>query len=198
MTNTVKPVLTVMSVLFAAIAALMLATPIQAEELPKVRFVTSEGAFELELRPDVAPETVENFLSYVEDGFYDGTIFHRVIPGFMIQGGGLTETMARKQTKNPIVNEASATLPNLRGTVAMARTSSPNSATSQFFVNVAKNDFLNAGVRGAGYAVFGKVTEGMGVIDKIAGVQTGHRQGMADVPVQAVVIEKVTLVNIED
>jgi len=198
MTNIVKPVSTVMSVLFAAITALMLATPIQAEELPKVRFVTSEGAFELELRPDVAPKTVENFLSYVEDGFYDGTIFHRVIPGFMIQGGGFTETMARKQTKNPIVNEASATLPNLRGTVAMARTSSPNSATSQFFVNVAKNDFLNAGVRGAGYAVFGKVTEGMGVIDKIAGVQTGHRQGMADVPVQAVVIEKVTLVNTED
>ncbi|MDX5327327.1 MAG: peptidylprolyl isomerase [Marinobacter sp.] len=198
MTNIVKPVSTVMSVLFAAIAALMLATPIQAEELPKVRFVTSEGAFELELRPDVAPKTVENFLSYVEDGFYDGTIFHRVIPGFMIQGGGFTETMARKQTKSPIVNEASATLPNLRGTVAMARTSSPNSATSQFFVNVAKNDFLNAGVRGAGYAVFGKVTEGMGVIDKIAGVQTGHRQGMADVPVQAVVIEKVTLVNTED
>lgn len=198
MTNTVKPLSTVMSVLFAAIATLMLATPIQAEELPKVRFVTSEGAFELELRPDVAPKTVENFLSYVEDGFYDGTIFHRVIPGFMIQGGGFTESMARKQTKNPIVNEASATLPNLRGTVAMARTSSPNSATSQFFINVAKNDFLNAGVRGAGYAVFGKVTEGMGVIDKIAGVQTGHRQGMADVPVQAVVIEKVTLVNIED
>ncbi|MDX5335814.1 MAG: peptidylprolyl isomerase [Marinobacter sp.] len=198
MTNIVKPVSTVMSVLFAAIAALMLATPIQAEELPKVRFVTSEGAFELELRPDVAPKTVENFLSYVEDGFYDGTIFHRVIPGFMIQGGGFTEAMTRKQTKSPIVNEASATLPNLRGTVAMARTSSPNSATSQFFVNVAKNDFLNAGVRGAGYAVFGKVTEGMGVIDKIAGVQTGHRQGMADVPVQAVVIEKVTLVNTED
>lgn len=198
MTNTVKPVSTVMSVLFAAIATLMLATPVQAEELPKVRFVTSEGAFELELRPDVAPKTVENFLSYVEDGFYDGTIFHRVIPGFMIQGGGFTETMTRKQTKNPIVNEASATLPNLRGTVAMARTSSPNSATSQFFVNVAKNDFLNAGVRGAGYAVFGKVTEGMGVIDKIAGVQTGHRQGMADVPVQAVVIEKVTLIQTED
>ncbi|MGP9831455.1 peptidylprolyl isomerase [Marinobacter sp. NSM] len=198
MTNIVKPLSTVMSALFAAIAALMLATPIQAEELPKVRFVTSEGAFELELRPDVAPKTVENFLSYVEDGFYDGTIFHRVIPGFMIQGGGFTDTMARKQTKNPIVNEASTTLPNLRGTVAMARTSSPNSATSQFFINVAKNDFLNAGVRGAGYAVFGKVTEGMGVIDKIAGVQTGHRQGMADVPVKAVVIEKVTLVNIED
>ncbi|MET4026853.1 peptidyl-prolyl cis-trans isomerase A (cyclophilin A) [Marinobacter sp. MBR-99] len=198
MTNIVKPTSTVMSVLFAAILAVMLTTPIQAEELPKVRFVTSEGAFELELRPDVAPKTVENFLSYVEDGFYDGTIFHRVIPGFMIQGGGFTETMARKQTKNPIVNEATATLPNLRGTVAMARTSSPNSATSQFFVNVAKNDFLNAGVRGAGYAVFGKVTEGMGVIDKIAGVQTGHRQGMADVPVQAVVIEKVTLVNTED
>lgn len=198
MTNIVKPVSTVMSVLFAAIAALMLAAPIQAEELPKVRFVTSEGAFELELRPDVAPKTVENFLAYVEDGFYDGTIFHRVIPGFMIQGGGFTEAMARKQTKNPIVNEASPTLPNLRGTVAMARTSSPNSATSQFFVNVAKNDFLNAGVRGAGYAVFGKVTEGMGVIDRIAGVQTGHRQGMADVPVQAVIIEKVTLVNTED
>lgn len=198
MTNVVKPSSSVMSVLFAAFIALLLAIPAQAEELPKVRFVTSEGAFELELRPDVAPKTVENFLAYVEDGFYDGTIFHRVIAGFMIQGGGFTESMSQKQTKSPIVNEASATLPNLRGTVAMARTNAPNSATSQFFVNVAKNDFLNAGVRGPGYAVFGKVTEGMGVIDKIAGVQTGRRQGMADVPLQPVVIQSAKVVTSED
>src|SRR5690606_29216186 len=108
------------------------------------------------------------------------------------------KNMARKPTNDPIVNEAVATLPNLRGTIAMARTNAPNSATSQFFVNVAKNDFLNAGVSGAGYAVFGKVTDGMGVIDRIAGVETGRRQGMADVPLQPVIIESVTLVSSED
>ena len=145
-----------------------------AEPLPSVRFVTSEGAFVVRLRPDVAPETVENFLSYVDEGFYADTLFHRVISGFMIQGGGFDKTMSRKTTNSPITNEASETLPNLRGTIAMARTSNPDSATSQFFINVADNDFLNAGVRGPGYAVFGKVTEGMGVIDRIARVETGR------------------------
>ncbi len=146
----------------------------------------------LQLRPDVAPKTVENFLAYVNSGFYDGTIFHRVIPGFMVQGGGFDENLGRKKTRAPpIVNEATSTLPNLRGTIAMARTNAPDSATSQFFINVANNDFLNAGVRGGpGYAVFGKVTDGMGVIDRIAGgVQTGYQRGMADVPVSPVIIE---------
>ncbi|WP_239985786.1 peptidylprolyl isomerase [Marinobacter salexigens] len=164
-------------------------------ELPKVRILTSEGAIELQLRPDVAPKTVENFLQYARDGFFDGTIYHRVIPGFMIQGGGFSEDMARKQTRPAIRNEASPTLPNLRGTVAMARTNAPDSATSQFFINVANNDFLNAGVRGAGYAVFGKVTSGMGVVDKIAGVKTTRIRGMADVPVTPVIIESVSLVE---
>jgi peptidyl-prolyl cis-trans isomerase A (cyclophilin A) len=162
-------------------------------DLPKVRVITSEGAFTLQLRPDVAPKTVANFLRYVQEGFYDGTVFHRVIPGFMIQGGGFNEALARKSTHAPIVNEATATLPNLRGTIAMARTRDPNSATSQFFINVVDNDFLNAGVRGPGYAVFGKVIEGMGVVDAIARVRTGYTRGMADVPVEPVVIESVTV-----
>ncbi|MEA1082213.1 peptidylprolyl isomerase [Marinobacter sp. ASW11-75] len=163
------------------------------QALPKVRFVTSEGSFVLQLRPDVAPDTVDNFLGYVNNGFYDGTIFHRVIPGFMIQGGGFTEELTRKPTEQPIRNEASQTLRNLRGTVAMARTSAPDSATSQFFINLVDNGFLDAGVRGAGYAVFGKVTEGMGVVDSIAGVKTGQARGMADVPVAPVVIERVSV-----
>ncbi|MFO8143039.1 MAG: peptidylprolyl isomerase [Marinobacter sp.] len=198
MTNSVKPASIVMFVLFAIVSALLLPATAQADELPKVRFVTSEGAFELQLRPDVAPKTVENFLTYVDEGFYDGTVFHRVIAGFMIQGGGFDENMSRKPTKAPVVNEGVATLPNLRGTIAMARTSAPDSATSQFFINVAKNDFLNTGVRGAGYAVFGKVTDGMGVVDRIAGMQTGRRQGMDDVPLQPVIVERVSLVAAED
>ncbi|KPQ27691.1 MAG: peptidyl-prolyl cis-trans isomerase A (cyclophilin A) [Marinobacter excellens HL-55] len=198
MTNSVKRAFIVMPALFAILLTLMLPAAVQAKELPKVRFVTSEGAFEVQLRPDVAPQTVDNFLSYVDEHFYNSTIFHRVIPGFMVQGGGFDTGMARKSTKPPIKNEAVASLPNLRGTIAMARTNAPDSATSQFFINVAKNDFLNAGVSGAGYAVFGKVTEGMGVVDRIAGVETGRRQGMADVPLQPVVIESVTLVTSED
>lgn len=182
-----------MSTLFVMASALMPASQVSAETqdspLPEVRFVTTEGAFVLQLRPDVAPKTVENFLSYVNSDFYDGTIFHRVIPGFMVQGGGFDEKLERQQTEAPIPNEAKPTLPNLRGTIAMARTNAPDSATSQFFINVANNDFLNAGVRGPGYAVFGKVTEGMGVIDRIASVQTGRQRGMADVPVTPVMIE---------
>ncbi|WP_029653624.1 peptidylprolyl isomerase [Marinobacter daepoensis] len=182
-----------MSTLFVMAGALLPASQVSAETqdspLPEVRFVTTEGAFVLQLRPDVAPKTVENFLSYVNSDFYDGTVFHRVIPGFMVQGGGFDEKLERQQTQAPIPNEAKPTLPNLRGTIAMARTNAPDSATSQFFINVANNDFLNAGVRGPGYAVFGKVTEGMGVIDRIASVQTGRQRGMADVPVTPVVIE---------
>lgn len=193
MTNPVKLVPIVMSVLFAFVATLLTTSPAVAQNeepaLPEVRFVTTEGSFVLQLRPDVAPKTVENFLAYVNSGFYDGTTFHRVIPGFMVQAGGFDENLGRKQTRAPIVNEATSTLPNLRGTIAMARTNAPDSATSQFFINVANNDFLNAGVRGPGYAVFGKVTDGMGVIDRIAGVQTGYQRGMADVPVSPVIIE---------
>jgi peptidyl-prolyl cis-trans isomerase A (cyclophilin A) len=166
-----------------------------ANPLPQVRFVTSEGAFTLQLRPDVAPVTVENFLQYVADGYYNDTVFHRVIPGFMIQGGGFTENLSQKSTRDPIVNEASPTLPNLRGTIAMARTNAPNSATSQFFINVADNEFLNAGVRGPGYAVFGKVTEGMGVVDRIAGVETTRMRGMADVPLTPVIIESASQIQ---
>ncbi|WP_227714258.1 peptidylprolyl isomerase [Marinobacter sp. 1-4A] len=167
----------------------------QSEVLPKVRILTNEGTIELQLRPDVAPITVENFLQYARDGFFDGTIFHRVIPGFMVQGGGFTENMARKEPRAAIKNEASQTLPNFRGTIAMARTNAPDSATSQFFINVANNDFLNAGVRGAGYAVFGKVTAGMGVADKISGVKTARVRGMADVPVKPVIIQSITLID---
>ncbi|HLT13250.1 MAG TPA: peptidylprolyl isomerase [Marinobacter sp.] len=201
MTNSVKLHPFVMSIVFVVLSAIFMASHAKAEasdELPKVRFVTSEGAFELQLRPDVAPKTVENFLAYVEDGFYNDTLFHRVISGFMIQGGGFTAEMTQKPTKAPIKNEGSQTLPNLRGTIAMARTSAPDSATSQFFINVADNDFLNTGVRGAGYAVFGKVTDGMGVVDRIASVETGRQRGMADVPVTPVMIQSVTLVGSED
>lgn len=181
------------------VALLALGGPAHAAEpLPSVRFVTSEGAFVVRLRPDVAPETVENFLSYVDEGFYADTLFHRVISGFMIQGGGFNKTMSRKTTNSPITNEASETLPNLRGTIAMARTSNPDSATSQFFINVADNDFLNAGVRGPGYAVFGKVTEGMGVIDRIARVETGRVRGMSDVPSEPVVIQSIKRLNPDD
>ena len=167
----------------------------QNDTLPKVRMVTSQGAFVLQLRPDVAPATVKNFLQYVRDGFYNGTVFHRVIPGFMIQGGGFTPTLSRKTPRDPIANEATQSLPNLRGTIAMARTNDPDSATSQFFINVANNDFLNAGVRGPGYAVFGKVVEGMGVVDSIAKVETGYSRGMADVPKDPVIIQEASVLD---
>ncbi len=203
MTNLVKPLGNVIQVVVMTLALFFFAIPTHAEtdsdsaksELPKVRILTSMGAIELQLRPDVAPKTVENFLQYARDGYFDGTIFHRVIPGFMIQGGGFTGNMTRKETRSPIQNEASPTLPNLRGTVAMARTNAPDSATSQFFINVADNDFLNAGVRGAGYAVFARVTSGMGVVDTIANVKTARVRGMADVPVTPVLIESVTLMD---
>jgi len=165
----------------------------QDNELPQVIIETSEGAIEVTLRPDIAPETVENFITYAKEGFYEGTLFHRVIPGFMIQGGGFDKDLRQKQTRSPIPNEAKPTAKNLRGTIAMARTSAPDSATSQFFINLTDNSFLDAGVRGPGYAVFGKVTGGMGVVDAIAGKETVRMRGMADVPREPIVIRSVSV-----
>lgn len=157
---------------------------------------TSMGNIKIELYEKDAPETVKNFLTYVNDKFYDGTIFHRVIPGFMIQGGGFTATMEQKPTKPPIKNEAGNGLKNDTGTIAMARTSVPDSATSQFFINVKDNDFLNRDKAqdGVGYAVFGKVIEGMDVVRKIEQVPTGRRGMHADVPLEPVVIQSVTVI----
>lgn len=159
---------------------------------------TSEGAIRLELWPDKAPITVKNFLAYAQEGFYDGTIFHRVIEDFMIQGGGLTADMKPKQPHEPIKNEASSELKNDRGTIAMARTGMVDSATCQFFINVKDNDPLNHKddtPRGFGYAVFGKVVEGMDVVDKIKKVKTGTVGPHANVPVQPVVIRGVKIVK---
>lgn len=155
-----------------------------------VVFETSLGAFTIELYPDAAPITVENFLQYVDDGFFDGTIFHRVIPNFVIQGGGFTEAMKQKPTRASIQNEADNGLKNLRGTLSMARTNDVNSATSQFFVNLADNAFLDHGARDFGYAVFAKVVGGLDVVDAIAAVRTGSRGGHQDVPLEPVVVRR--------
>jgi cyclophilin family peptidyl-prolyl cis-trans isomerase len=154
-----------------------------------IRFETSLGDFTIELLEKEAPATVENFLQYVDSSFFDGTIFHRVIPGFVIQGGGFTEDMNQKRTNPPIKNEADNGLKNLRGTLSMARTNDINSATSQFFVNLKDNDFLDHSRGNFGYAVFAKVTKGMDVIDKIAAVKTGRKRGHDDVPVDAVSVK---------
>ncbi len=161
----------------------------QKDTAVKVKIETSKGDIVVELDQTKAPITCKNFLDYVADKYYDGTIFHRVIKGFMIQGGGMTADMRPKQTKPPIVNEAKKGLKNIRGTISMARTNDPDSATSQFFINHVDNDFLNAGVRDAGYTVFGKVVEGMDVVDAIAAVQT--RPG--DVPVETVLIKSIAV-----
>jgi len=153
-----------------------------------VRFETTLGTFTIELFPEKAPETVENFLRYVGEQFYDGTIFHRVVPGFVIQGGGLLGDLTQKSTHAPIRNEANNGLKNERGMLSMARTNDPNSATSQFFVNLKDNDFLNARQGQAGYAVFARVTQGLDVVDKIAAVKTGRRKGYDDVPADDIVI----------
>ena len=162
---------------------------------PVVIISTSKGDIKVELFKNEAPVTVENFLSYVNDGFYDGTVFHRVIPNFMIQGGGFTPDFAQKPTKAPIKNEADNGLKNDRGTLAMARTQVVDSATSQFFVNVVDNDFLNNGARDFGYAVFGKVVDGMDVVDAIAAVPTSNKGMHGDVPTEDVVIESVKVVE---
>ncbi len=160
-----------------------------------VRFETSLGAFTLELDAEKAPVSVENFLSYVDDGFFDGLIFHRVIPGFMIQGGGMLPDMSQKENKAPIQNEATNGLKNDRGTIAMARTSDINSATSQFFINLSDNDFLNHAPGNYGYAVFGRVVDGLDTIDRIAKERTGRRKGHDDVPVTDIVITSATRVE---
>lgn len=156
-----------------------------------LRFETSLGDFSVELFEKEAPRTVANFLKYVEDGFYEGTVFHRVVPGFVIQGGGMEAGLAQKTTRPPIQNEATNGLENLRGTLSMARTSDIHSATSQFFVNLADNEFLDHKPGNYGYAVFGRVTEGMDVIDRIAAVGTGRRKGFDDCPLDDVVIRSV-------
>ncbi len=154
---------------------------------------TSEGDIRLQLDPAKAPVTVRNFLAYAQEGYFENTIFHRVIPGFMIQGGGFTADMARKPTKAPIRNEASNGLHNNRGTIAMARTNDPNSASSQFFINVVNNNSLDFSHNNPGYAVFGKVVSGMDIVDKISTVTTGNYEYYSDVPVKPVIIHQVII-----
>ncbi len=164
-------------------------------ENPKVLLKTSKGDIELELYADKAPLSVKNFLRYVDEGFYDGTIFHRVINSFMIQGGGFDENMQKKHTHAPVRNEANNGLKNRRGTIAMARTSSPHSATAQFFINHVDNDNLDfPGGDGWGYTVFGKVTMGMDTVDKIADVYIVTRNGMRNVPEKLIMIKSATRV----
>jgi len=165
---------------------------------PRVLLETSMGNITLELDAKAAPATVENFVQYVKDGFYDGTIFHRVIKDFMIQGGGFNKEMVQKKARSPIKNEANNGLKNVRGSIAMARTGNPDSATAQFFINTVDNDFLNftaPNPRGWGYAVFGKVVDGMDTVDKIRAVKTGFSGRYRDVPVETVIINKATLIN---
>ncbi len=164
---------------------------------PQVELNTNKGRIVLELNTEKAPKTAENFLQYVRDGFYDGVIFHRVIDGFMIQGGGMDENFKEKATRDAIENEADNGLSNDIGTIAMARTQAPHSASAQFFINVSNNTFLNhtsKTAQGWGYAVFGKVTEGMDVVNEIKGVRTGNRGYHADVPLENVVIESAKII----
>jgi len=184
--------------LLCALFVLPLAQASADDQFPRVRITTTLGDIVLELDREKAPKSVENFLDYVREGFYDGTIFHRVIDEFMIQGGGFTQDLQKKPTRAPIKNEADNGLKNLKGTVAMARTNDPDSATAQFFINVSdKNTFLNhtsRSPRGWGYAVFGKVVEGMDVVDKIRKTPTGSAGPFrSDVPRTPVVMEKVVL-----
>jgi peptidyl-prolyl cis-trans isomerase B (cyclophilin B) len=192
-----------LSVVLAAILSLILFTTVKGEknmstensENPVVVIETNLGDISVELDAKNAPNTTANFLAYVDDGYFNDTIFHRVIPGFMIQGGGLTADMRDKPSNRaPIENEANNGLKNDRGTIAMARTNDPHSATSQFFINLKDNDFLNfrnESMQGWGYAVFGKVTDGMDVVDKIAAVPTGNKGGHQDVPLETVVIKTI-------
>ena len=177
------------------IAALMtLSFTVVAQDNPVVVMETNKGTIRIELWADKAPVSAENFLRYTDNEYYDGLIFHRVINGFMIQGGGFSPDMVQKSTYDPIANEASADKPNNRGTLAMARTQVVDSATSQFFINLVDNDFLNhtnETPSGFGYAVFGEVIEGMDVVDAIAAVETGRVRSFGDVPTESVIIESV-------
>jgi cyclophilin family peptidyl-prolyl cis-trans isomerase len=189
-------VIGLLAVLALAATAAQAQSPAAAN--PKVALDTSKGKIVIELYADKAPKTVKNFLTYVKAGHYNGTIFHRVIPGFMIQGGGFTADMTEKKTRPPIPNEADNGLQNQRGTLAMARTPDPNSASAQFFINVANNGSLNFRSKtpeGWGYAVFGNVVEGMDVADAIVAVPTTTKGPYGDVPVQPIVIRKATVVS---
>lgn len=187
--------------LVAAASLAWLAGPALAQSAPKVQFITSEGNFVVEVYPDKAPKTVENFLQYVKDKHYNGTIFHRVINNFMVQGGGFDASYAQKPTRAPVVHEGREALAkggdkNVPGTLAMARTNDPNSASSQFFINVKDNDFLNPTPDAFGYTVFGKVVSGMEVVNKIKSVPTGAAGPFrSDVPKTPIVIKSATLVN---
>ena len=178
----------------AAVVVLALATGVAAHA-QKVKLATSAGDIVIELDAAKAPKTVENFVQYVKSGHYDGTVFHRVIDNYMIQGGGMTADMKEKPTRAPIPLESRNGLPNARGTIAMARTMDPNSATAQFFINVKDNDNLNAAQSrdGNGYAVFGKVVAGMDVVDKIRTVPTGDKAGHQNVPLAPVTIRQATV-----
>lgn len=185
--------------LFLATLVAVLAVPVSlgaAEPAPRVRLHTNLGDIVLELDREHAPQTVENFLTYVNDGFYDGTIFHRVIDSFMIQGGGFTSDFTKKSTRGPVKNEANNGLKNDRGTISMARTRDPHSATAQFFINVADNAALNytaPDARGWGYAVFGHVVEGMDVVDAIRAQPTGVHGRYRDVPKETITIERAVM-----
>jgi peptidyl-prolyl cis-trans isomerase B (cyclophilin B) len=180
------------------LAAVVFSGTIVAQDRPQVKLETSLGDIVIQLNATKAPKTVRNFLAYVDSGFYHGTIFHRVIQTFMIQGGGFTEDMQEKSTRPPILNEAANGLSNLRGTVAMARRNDPNSASSQFFINTVDNlglDHKNTTESGFGYCVFGRVIKGMETVDAIAKTPTTMRNGMGDVPATPVIIKKATVVR---
>lgn len=206
----IRPYLFTLPAILVVLMAFFAITPVRAETStlstqgdsmssnPHVRLKTNHGDMLIELNAEKAPKTVENFLTYVREGFYDNTIFHRVIPNFMVQGGGFEADMNQKETHATIENEADNGLKNNRYTLAMARTSDPHSATAQFFINAADNDFLNFTAptsNGWGYAVFGEVIEGTDVVEKIKAVQTGNKGFHQDVPVDDVVIENATVVK---
>ena len=175
--------------IYAASTVLLAAPSFGQDTPPRVALETSHGTIVLELNPEKAPITVENFLDYVDRGWYDGTIFHRVIDGFMIQGGGFTSDLQRKITRPEIENESKNGLSNKRGTISMARTGDPHSATAQFFINSVDNEGLDGKANNWGYAVFGEVVEGIEVVDAISKVETGVKNGMGDVPVETVAIK---------
>lgn len=185
------------SIIFSVVLLLLFSSASYASNVnPVVKMTTSKGVILIELDKNKAPKTVDNFLMYINKGFYNGTIFHRVIKNFMIQGGGLNEMMMKKATEPPVINEADNGLLNSKGTIAMARTQDPHSATAQFFINVKDNAFLNhrgKNAKGWGYCVFGKVTQGMNVVHAIENERTGIKNGRRDVPLTPVVIESVSV-----
>ena len=183
------------------LSGLMTLSPSSAEDNPRVTLATSAGDVVVELFAAKAPKSVDNFLGYVNSKFYDGTVFHRVIAEFMVQGGGFEDGMIKKDTNKAIDNESDNALSNLRGTLAMARTNDPHSATSQFFINLVDNDFLDFGAQGEnqwGYAVFGKVIEGMDIVDLMAEVETTRVGPYSDVPATSLIIKSARLVNNEE